>query len=208
MCPTSSASREAHRLSAPWGTRSTSSAWRTSSGRGGEFLGGAHPGRAGDIIEVLEEAGPPAGLDGLGNPPRQKRKGPAQRHFPGALLPGEGAGGLTRGGSGYGRLFQRGPALCGHGADHRPAGRQRPPGRKNYLTEGMCLGLALGVAWRTRCTWSWAWPCLWGCCWGGPGQLAPKGGKESSKEDDHEPIDTFSYELGAADCFCEMVRAG
>ena len=21
-------------------------------------------------------------------------------------------------------------------------------------------------------------------------------------------IDTFSYELGAADCFCEMVRAG
>lgn len=23
-----------------------------------------------------------------------------------------------------------------------------------------------------------------------------------------KPIDTFSYELGAADCFCEMVRAG
>ena len=23
-----------------------------------------------------------------------------------------------------------------------------------------------------------------------------------------KPIDRFSYELGAADCFCEMVRAG
>lgn len=56
MCPTSSASREAHRLSAPWGTRSTSSAWRTSSREEvGEFLEERTLDELGDIIEVLEE---------------------------------------------------------------------------------------------------------------------------------------------------------
>ena len=55
MCPTSSASREAHQLSAPWGTRSTSSAWRTSSGKVGEFLEERTLDELGDIIEVLEE---------------------------------------------------------------------------------------------------------------------------------------------------------
>lgn len=94
---------------------------------------------------------------------------------------------MTRGGSGYGRIFQRGPALCGHGADHRPAGRQRPPGRKNYLTEGMCLGLALGVGLADALHMELGLAMSLGMLLGAAlGQLAPKGGKESSKEDDHE----------------------
>ena len=75
-------------------------------------------------------------------------------------------------------------------------------GRKNYLTEGMCLGLALGVgradALHMELGLAMSLGMLLGAALGlGLGelpltelqaldQLAPKGGKESSKEDDHE----------------------
>lgn len=60
-------------------------------------------------------------------------------------------------------------------------------GRKNYLTEGMCLGLALGVGLADALHMELGLAMSLGMLLGAAlGQLAPKGGKDSTKEDDHE----------------------
>ena len=82
-------------------------------------------------------------------------------------------------------------------------------GRKNYLTEGMCLGLALGVGLADALHMELGLAMSLGCCWGRPwASWRPKAGRNLARRTTMKPIDTFSYELGAADCFCEMVRAG
>ncbi len=64
-------------------------------------------------------------------------------------------------------------------------------GRKNYLTEGMCLGLALGAGLAGVLHMELGQAMSLGMLLGAAlGQLAPKGGKEPSetteKEDSHE----------------------
>ncbi|MFR8127587.1 MAG: hypothetical protein ACLU8J_12030 [Acutalibacter sp.] len=45
------------------------------------------------------------------------------------------------------------------------ANARRGRERKNYLTEGMCLGLALGAGLSGLLQWSWAGH-VWAFCWG------------------------------------------
>ena len=60
-------------------------------------------------------------------------------------------------------------------------------GRKNYLTEGMCLGLALGVGLADALHMELGLAMSLGILLGAAlGQLAPKGEKGSHKEDNHE----------------------
>lgn len=59
--------------------------------------------------------------------------------------------------------------------------------KENYLTEGMCLGLALGVGLADALHMELGLAMSLGMLLGAAlGQLAPKGGKKSTKEDDHE----------------------
>ena len=112
----------------------------------GEFLEERTLDELGDIIEVLEEL---AHLQGWTDwEIRHARSEKAQRNgiFPGAHLPGEGAGGLTRGGKRIWQNFSTRPCpLWPWGLTIALLAANGRRGRKNYLTEGMCLGLALGV---------------------------------------------------------------
>ena len=82
-------------------------------------------------------------------------------------------------------------------------------GRKNYLTEGMCLGLALGVGLADALHMELGLAMSLGMLLGRPwASWRPKAGRNLARRTTMKPIDRFSYELGAADCFCEMVRAG